>query len=118
MNMDEIPPSFPDDRSTPAELNLKLPAQELHVTWVDGQRSVFAVAQLRAVCPCAVCRAERESRSHASLPVLPSRPGNEPRVTDANLVGNYAIQFTWSDGHSAGIFDFRYLRSLVDMGRS
>lgn len=107
-----------DDRFTPTDLNLKLSTQELHVTWGDGQQSVFALARLRAACPCAVCRSERQSRSPSSLPVLPSRPGDEPRVTDANLVGNYAIQFTWSDGHSAGIFDFRYLRTLHDEGRS
>ena len=33
---------------------------------------------------------------------------------DAKLVGNYAIQFTWSDGHNTGIFDFRFLRSLSE----
>jgi DUF971 family protein len=30
----------------------------------------------------------------------------------AELVGNYAIRFRWSDGHDTGIFDFRFLRSL------
>ena len=34
------------------------------------------------------------------------------RVTGAELVGNYAIKFRWSDGHDTGIFEFRLLRAL------
>lgn len=37
------------------------------------------------------------------------------RVLTARLVGAYAIQFDWSDGHNTGIFDFRFLRSLGTM---
>jgi DUF971 family protein len=27
-------------------------------------------------------------------------------------VGNYAVSFTWADGHSTGIYSFRLLREL------
>jgi hypothetical protein len=27
-------------------------------------------------------------------------------------VGNYALAFAWSDGHSTGIYTFEYLRKL------
>jgi DUF971 family protein len=27
-------------------------------------------------------------------------------------VGNYAVSFTWADGHSTGIYSFRLLRHL------
>jgi DUF971 family protein len=27
-------------------------------------------------------------------------------------VGNYALQFVWSDGHETGIYTFEYLRKL------
>jgi DUF971 family protein len=27
-------------------------------------------------------------------------------------VGNYAIAFTWADGHDTGIYTFRWLRGL------
>ncbi len=47
----------------------------------------------------------------SSLPVLKADPTGL-RVTSARLVGNYAIQFFWSDGHYTGIYDFRFLRSL------
>jgi ATP-binding protein involved in chromosome partitioning len=28
-------------------------------------------------------------------------------------VGRYALKFEWSDGHSTGIYPFRYLRDLA-----
>jgi DUF971 family protein len=30
----------------------------------------------------------------------------------ANLVGNYAMQIEWSDGHGSGIYSFEYLREI------
>jgi len=30
----------------------------------------------------------------------------------AELVGRYALQIYWSDGHSSGIYTFDYLRGL------
>ena len=30
----------------------------------------------------------------------------------AELVGHYALQIFWSDGHSTGIYTFEYLRGL------
>ena len=36
-------------------------------------------------------------------------PSNE--IANAELVGNYAVRFDWSDGHSTGIYGFSTLRS-------
>ena len=32
-------------------------------------------------------------------------------VEGAELVGNYAIRFTWADGHGSGIYGFSSLRA-------
>jgi DUF971 family protein len=32
-------------------------------------------------------------------------------------VGNYALQFGWSDGHATGIYSFEYLRRLCPCPR-
>ena len=69
--------------------------------------------ELRRRCPCATCRSERESRNDNPLRVFKPDPV-DLRVKTAELVGNYAIRFSWSDGHDTGIFDFRNLRSLCD----
>ena len=97
----------------PTDLKVKLAEQRLQVTWADGSQCVYDLAVLRRHCPCATCRTEREQRSEspASLTILKSDPRNL-RATGAQLVGRYAIQFEWSDGHNTGIFDFRFLRSL------
>jgi DUF971 family protein len=43
------------------------------------------------------------------LPILGQKP---LRPESAELVGRYALQIHWSDGHSSGIYTFTYLRTL------
>jgi len=102
-------PNFTEEQVTPVDLKVKLADQRLIVAWRDGRTSEYSLAKLRSACPCATCRTERENKP--LLPILKSDPTGV-KVTSAQMVGNYAIQFFWSDGHSTGIFDFRYLRSL------
>jgi DUF971 family protein len=100
-----------DASTTPKDLKVKMKEQQLVVDWNDGTRSEFPLALLRRRCPCASCRTEREQQDANPLKILKFDPAGV-RVTQAKLIGNYAIQFFWSDGHSTGIFDFRYLRHL------
>ena len=100
-----------DDSVTPKDLKVKITEQRLLIEWKDGKNSEFSLAQLRRVCPCATCRTEREQQGSNPLRILKADPTGV-RVLAARLVGAYAIQFDWSDGHNTGIFDFRFLRSL------
>ncbi len=100
-----------NDAATPADLKVKIAEQKLFIEWKDGRRSEFGLADLRRVCPCATCRTDREQQGKNPLRILRSDPSGI-RVVNARLVGTYAIQFDWSDGHNTGIFDFRFLRSL------
>jgi DUF971 family protein len=36
----------------------------------------------------------------------------KPRAQAATTVGNYAIQITFTDGHSTGIYSYDHLRSI------
>jgi DUF971 family protein len=88
----------------------------LEIDWQDGHRSAWGFAWLRDACPCATCVDERKSEGrrigHAKtktaelLPMYkaPAKPAS------AHPVGRYALQFNWSDGHSAGIYSWEYLR--------
>ena len=96
---------------TPMDLKVKLAEQRLEVAWKDGRHSAYALEDLRARCPCATCRTDREKRDTNPLHVLSADP-TDVRVIRAEIVGNYAIRMHWSDGHDTGIFDFRFLRSL------
>lgn len=100
-----------DDTTTPKDLKVQLKEQRLIVEWMDGKRSEFSLDELRRQCPCATCRSEREQANTNPLRILKADPTGV-RVDHAELVGSYAIQFHWSDGHNMGIFDFRLLRSL------
>ncbi|MEE9296811.1 MAG: DUF971 domain-containing protein [Phycisphaerae bacterium] len=106
------------EQITPSELKVRRAEQELRIRWRDGKESVFAAFMLRKQCPCATCRQEREKQSRTLLPVLKQAPPTELKLTNAQLVGNYAIQLFWSDGHSTGIYDFKYLRGLDDLSQT
>jgi DUF971 family protein len=67
---------------------------------------------LRAHCPSAGERLARENPNPDPLAVISRVPSSE--IVDAKMVGSYAINFTWSDGHSAGIYTWDYLRALAD----
>lgn len=99
----------------PADLHLDR-REGLRIKWSDGHESLFPLAYLRQRCPCATCRTERDTpkpaRSGMSLNILPAGIDRATLFADAKLVGNYAIQITWGDGHSTGIYDFRYLRII------
>ena len=83
---------------------------ELRVTWADGRVCRYAAAGLRRLCPCAQCvnefTGERVLRAEAVPDGL--------TIEDVEIVGRYALTFRWSDGHSTGIYSFRYLREICE----
>ena len=99
---------------TPKHLDLKKD-EALTITWSDGRVSVYPVAYLRKHSPSAEMRALREQMDRNPLTVLPAKYANQsgPLVaTAAELVGNYAIRLTFSDGHDTGIYSWQYLREI------
>jgi len=98
-------------QNTPKDLKVQIKEQRLLIEWTDGCKHEFALDDLRRQCPCATCRSERDDANANPLRILKFDPAGV-RVTSAELIGNYAIKFRWSDGHDTGIFDFRLLREL------
>jgi DUF971 family protein len=94
-------------RDVPGRLSLDLKVQRLVVGWLDGHESVYPGAYLRLVCPCAACR------GHAPGEVVPPawEQVKDVTVQDAVPVGGYGLQFSFSDGHSSGIYAFDRLRA-------
>jgi len=75
----------------------------VQIDWSDGHRSEYSNRDLRHACPCAECRERRPPKESAdAVPVHP---------TEIQLVGRYALQFRWSDGHDTGIYTFQSLRA-------
>ena len=70
--------------------------------------------QLRRECPCAMCRGEKDLLGN--LYKGPDRPLT-PRAFEAvsrRLVGSYALQIDWADGHNDGIYSFEGLRRMAE----
>ena len=81
---------------------------KLKIVWADGTESSFPYEFLRNHCPCAHCVDEWTGKKKSLILLLPSNF----RPMSIEPVGNYAIQFAWSDGHNSGIYSFRGLREL------
>lgn len=83
----------------------------LAITWADGHVSRFRAAALRRACPCAQCVNEWTGQRV----LKPENISDELEIANLELVGRYALNFRWSDGHETGIYSFRYLRELDEL---
>ena len=81
--------------------------KRVSIGWNDGHESLYSFERLRAACPCAECRAMKSGDNALRTAQVVSTG-----LESAQLVGNYAIQLLWDDGHRFGIFTWGYLRSL------
>jgi DUF971 family protein len=95
-------------RANPVPVEIRrLGVQSVRVVWADGHVSEYENRYLRDHCPCAVCRESPRRR-------LPLAPGQSEEMYPAqvSLVGRYAVNLRWSDGHDTGIYSYQTLREL------
>ena len=95
--------------STPTKIK-KVNPGELMIIWADGHEAHFPAPVLRRECPCASCRDEMTG----ARILLPIHVPDNLEFRRIELVGQYALQFEYTDGHHTGIFSFEYLRELGD----
>lgn len=93
--------------TNPVELK-KIGQEEFRIRWADGHTSVYPFRYLRQVCPCAGCRDEWTGAQILN----PEAVADDLKGLKAELVGNYAIHFRFSDGHQTGIYSFNTLRKI------
>jgi DUF971 family protein len=111
----------PFERAEPQELAWTDDGS-VRVRWDDGHESIYTLPYLRERCPCASCMGTHGTpttlvlrRSRGGLPIVegPKKPPAPAVQADGvQPVGNYAVRFKWGDGHDAGIYSYRYLRSI------
>lgn len=99
---------------TLAPANIQLIGSELAIRWNDGTESYLALELLRRACPCAACGGEPDVLGNISRPQV-SYNEQSFVLRGWELVGGYAIQPRWEDGHNTGIYSYQYLRRLADM---
>lgn len=85
---------------------------EVALAWADGGESYLTFEALRKGCPCAACQGEPDVTGFV---VVPKVMHNERsfQLLRHEIVGGYAIQFFWADGHSTGIYSYDFLRRLA-----
>ena len=83
---------------------------ELKVIWSDNKEYIYNLQSLRYYCQCALCKHEITREKLIKLEDIPE----DINLVKVEVVGNYALSFYWSDGHSTGIYSYEYLRKLCD----
>lgn len=81
---------------------------EVSIKWSDDTETRYSAAQLRRACPCASCVNEWTGQK-----ILDDRKIPEDLTFGSiSIVGRYALNFHFSDGHDTGIFSFAFLHKL------
>lgn len=82
--------------------------REISITWSDGAETHYSAARLRRECPCATCVNEWTGEKILAADAVP----DDISFNQISIVGRYALNFHFSDGHDTGIFSFKYLHDL------
>ena len=86
----------------------KVEDSRLRIIWEDGHETDLHFSELRRRCPCAMCKDEWTGEALIDPESVPDELG----ASRADVVGNYALSFSFSDGHGTGIYTFELLRRL------
>lgn len=102
------------EKAEPVDIAVDRQGNRMTIEWKDGHSSPFPLDLLRSKCPCASCRQHQQpALAEGQLRVLPSNVSEDSvQVASVKMVGRYALQILWKDGHDTGIYGFEYLRKL------
>jgi DUF971 family protein len=97
--------------------NISAIGNEIAIAWEDGAESYISMEKLRAASPSAENTGEQD--------LLGKRYGGTDQkefpgvtVTNWRMMGSYAVQFNFSDGHATGIYPYDLLRKLGETGNA
>jgi DUF971 family protein len=97
----------------PSNLRALQSEQILEVVWNDGRIDRLPYRKLRAECPCATCRDEWTGERILKPETIPP----DLSLSGMSPVGTYAVQLSWSDGHSSGLYTWDSLRQFGEQFR-
>jgi len=76
------------------------------IKWSDDAETHYTAMNLRRSCPCAGCINEWTGEKMLDDAKIPE----DLSIKHTSIVGRYALNFHFSDGHDTGIFSFALLR--------
>jgi DUF971 family protein len=94
-------------------LDIQPIGSELAIKWDDGGESFIPLEKLRCCCPCAGCKGETDIMGNVYKNPEQPLSAKAFELTRIVIVGGYAIQPVWADGHATGIFSFDYLKRIA-----
>jgi DUF971 family protein len=94
--------------------NATVIGNELALSFRDGFEAYLQLPLLRRACPCAACQGEPDALGRVLRPVVDYGP-RAFELVKFEMVGGYAIQPYWADGHSTGIYSYAYLQKLAGL---
>lgn len=83
---------------------------KISIKWSDDLETNYNAPQLRKACPCASCIDEWTGEKR----LIDESVSDDIDFSHISIVGRYALNFHFSDGHDTGIFSFKFLRNLPD----
>ena len=95
-----------DTTRWPIELRLKKAEKRLEIDFDDGARFSLPAEFLRVVSPSA----EVQGHSPDQRQTVPGK--RHVGIQELEPVGNYAVRILFDDGHSTGIFTWKYLYEI------
>lgn len=97
--------------------NAAVIGDELALSFEGGIELYLALPLLRRACPCATCQGEPDAMGRIIKPKIEYGP-KAFELIKLDIVGGYALQPTWGDGHNTGIYSFDYLSKLHELPES
>lgn len=97
------------DKLRPSDIRIRKKSRLLRLEYPDGVCHELPFELLRVYSPSA------EVRGHGTGPGTLQTGKRDVMVTGAEMVGNYALKLSFSDGHDSGLFSWSYLRELGEL---
>ena len=90
----------------PSDIRIRKQSRLLQLVYADGQVWELPFELLRVWSPSA------EVRGHGAGPGTLQTGKRDILITGAEMIGNYALKLTFSDGHDSGLYSWAYLWEL------
>lgn len=91
---------------SPEEIRLNAAHTELTLSYPNEIQYILSAEYLRVYSPSS------EVRGHGVGRAILQTGKRAVEILDLEMVGNYALKITFSDGHDSGLYDWAYLRDL------
>jgi DUF971 family protein len=92
----------------PSDIKARREPRRLELTWPDGTVQALPFKFLRCACTCAGCVHEFTGERLLDPATVPE----DISIASLELVGNYALKITWTDGHDTGLYTWERLAAL------